>query len=41
MNVLFGDGHIEFVHTAEATALIAELTTGHNPPRTRIPILAK
>ena len=33
MNVLFGDGHVEFIHTAEATALIAELTTGHNPPR--------
>ena len=34
MNVLFGDGHVEFFHTAEATALIAELTAGHNPPRT-------
>ena len=33
MNVLYGDGHVEFHHVPAATAMIAELTAGHNPPR--------
>ena len=37
INVLFGDGHIEFVHVPAATTLIAELNAGQNPPKTPIP----
>ncbi len=33
MNVLFGDLHVEFVPTADATKMLAELNAGHNPPR--------
>lgn len=33
MNVLFGDSHVDFILTAEAQKLIAELQSGHNPPR--------
>ena len=34
MNVLFGDGHVEFFHVPAATTLIAELNAGQNPPKT-------
>ena len=37
MNVLFGDGHVEFFHVPAATTLIAELNAGQNPPKTLIP----
>jgi hypothetical protein len=33
MNVLFGDYHVDFIQTAEAIKLLAELNAGHNPPR--------
>lgn len=33
MNVLYGDGHVEFQTQAEAARLITELNAGHNPPR--------
>ncbi len=36
MNVLFGDGHVEFFHVPAATTLIAELNAGQNPPKTPI-----
>ena len=37
MNVLFGDGHVEFFHVTAATTLIAELNAGQNPPKTPVP----
>ena len=37
MNVLFGDGHVEFFHVPAATTLIAELNAGQNPPKSLIP----
>ncbi|HEY7115324.1 MAG TPA: H-X9-DG-CTERM domain-containing protein [Tepidisphaeraceae bacterium] len=33
MNVLFGDGHAEFLPAAKANYVLAELKAGHNPPR--------
>jgi hypothetical protein len=33
MNVLFGDGHVEFIAQPNADKMIAELKAGHNPPR--------
>lgn len=33
INVLFVDGHIEFLEQREMQNLIAELQAGHNPPR--------
>lgn len=33
MNVLFGDGHVDFVDRKFAEHLIAEVMSGHNPPR--------
>ena len=33
MNVLFGDGHVEFITPPAATMILAELKAGHNPPR--------
>jgi prepilin-type processing-associated H-X9-DG protein len=33
MNVLFGDGHVEWLLPSEARKLLAELKAGHNPPR--------
>ena len=36
MNVLYGDGHVEFFRVPAATAMIAELNAGHNPPRQAI-----
>ena len=32
-NVLFGDGHVEYVLPASANWMLAELAAGHNPPR--------
>jgi prepilin-type processing-associated H-X9-DG protein len=32
-NVLYADGHVDFQPVPQATRLIAELSTGHNPPR--------
>jgi hypothetical protein len=33
MNVLFGDGHVEFILNPSASKIIAELKAGFNPPR--------
>ena len=33
INVLYGDGRVEFVGKAEAEHVMAELAAGHNPPR--------
>jgi len=33
MNVLFGDGRVEFVTKPQADHLLSELAAGHNPPR--------
>jgi prepilin-type processing-associated H-X9-DG protein len=33
MNVLFGDGHVDWVPRQDVAHLIAELQAGHNPPR--------
>jgi prepilin-type processing-associated H-X9-DG protein len=33
MNVLYGDGHVEFATRRVAEWLTAEIATGHNPPR--------
>lgn len=33
MNVLYGDGNVRWVGAAEAKLLVAEVTSGHNPPR--------
>jgi prepilin-type processing-associated H-X9-DG protein len=32
MNVLYGDGHVDWVAANEARAVLAELNAGHNPP---------
>jgi prepilin-type processing-associated H-X9-DG protein len=43
MNVLFGDGHVEFLNRAESKYVLAELKAGYNPPRPRngVPPTAK
>jgi prepilin-type processing-associated H-X9-DG protein len=33
MNVLFGDGHAEFLVKSQANYMLAELKAGYNPPR--------
>lgn len=33
MNVVFGDGHVDWVEATEARGMLAELGSGHNPPR--------
>ena len=33
MNVLFADGHVEFVGRRDAEHIAAEVAAGHNPPR--------
>jgi prepilin-type processing-associated H-X9-DG protein len=33
MNVLYGDGHVEFDDAKQAAGIIAELNAGFNPPR--------
>lgn len=33
MNVLYGTGDVEWLDAGEARAVLAELATGHNPPR--------
>lgn len=33
MNVVYGDGHVDWVAAAEARAMLSELAAGHNPPR--------
>jgi len=33
MNVLYGDGHVEFLNRGEADCVLDELKHGHNPPR--------
>jgi prepilin-type processing-associated H-X9-DG protein len=33
MNVLFGDGSVQFLNQRESTYVLAELKAGHNPPR--------
>lgn len=33
MNVLYGDGHVEFHPASEAQYIIDEVSAGHNPPR--------
>ena len=33
INVLFGDGHVEWLNLNEAKHLVAELQAGRNPPR--------
>lgn len=33
MNVLYGDGHVDWFGFREANKLLAELNAGHNPPR--------
>ena len=35
INVLYGDGHVEFQSKAEANRIINELKLGHNPPAER------
>ena len=35
VNVLFGDGHVEFLDKARADRMKAELQSGHNPPQMR------
>jgi prepilin-type processing-associated H-X9-DG protein len=37
INVLYGDGHVEFLPAATATKVLAELNAGHNPPRPEKP----
>jgi prepilin-type processing-associated H-X9-DG protein len=32
MNVLFGDGHVEWIESPVAEAVEAQLRAGHNPP---------
>lgn len=32
MNVLFGDGHVEFIKASKARMITAALQAGHNPP---------
>ena len=33
INILFGDGHVEFLRRGTANGMIAELKAGYNPPR--------
>ena len=33
INVLFGDGHVEWLDAKDAKHLLAELQAGYNPPR--------
>jgi prepilin-type processing-associated H-X9-DG protein len=33
MNVLYADGHVDFIPMPTAKKIIAELHAGHNPPR--------
>jgi prepilin-type processing-associated H-X9-DG protein len=33
MNVLFGDGHVDWFDAQSAPRLLGELQAGHNPPR--------
>jgi prepilin-type processing-associated H-X9-DG protein len=33
VNVLYGDGHVEWVTGEKAKWIIGELKAGHNPPR--------
>lgn len=33
MNVLYGDGNVRWVDSAQAKRLVAEIAAGHNPPR--------
>jgi prepilin-type processing-associated H-X9-DG protein len=33
-NVLFGDGHTEFVNATKMRRLVSDLAAGHNPPKT-------
>ena len=35
INVLYGDGHVEFESPREVEWILAELGAGHNPPRMR------
>jgi prepilin-type processing-associated H-X9-DG protein len=35
LNVLYGDGHVDFINRAAAEKLLAELALGHNPPTTK------
>lgn len=35
MNVLFGDGNVRWLGGAEAGQVVAELSAGHNPPRSQ------
>jgi prepilin-type processing-associated H-X9-DG protein len=35
MNVLYGDGHVDWLGASEANKLLAELSAGHNPPQLR------
>ena len=37
MNVLFGDGHVEWLSEPQAKKLLAELAAGWNPPRSSSP----
>lgn len=37
MNVMFGDGHSEWMQPAAARQLLSELQSGHNPPRAMPP----
>jgi hypothetical protein len=34
MNILFGDGHVEWFDAKAAQIILNELKPGHNPPRT-------
>jgi prepilin-type processing-associated H-X9-DG protein len=36
INVLYADGQVDFTPKAQAEKLIAELQSGHNPPRAEI-----
>jgi prepilin-type processing-associated H-X9-DG protein len=33
MNVLYGDGSVQWLEKAEAERVLSELQQGHNPPR--------
>lgn len=34
MNILFGDGHVNWFDSQRAQFILSELNAGHNPPRT-------
>ncbi len=38
MNVLFADGHVQWLNAAQGRRLIAELAAGQNPPRSTQPV---